>query len=41
MKRKTQNKTKMAWLITVDTRNSGPGYSGFTCFSGQNCADQL
>ena len=28
-------------LYTVDTRNSGPWYSGFTCFSEQNCADQL
>ena len=28
-------------LDTVDTRNSGPRYSGFTCFSEQNCADQL
>ena len=26
---------------TVDTWNSGPRYSGFTCFSGQNCADHL
>ena len=29
------------FAYTVDTRNSGPRYSGFTCFSGQNCADHL
>ena len=26
---------------TVDTRNSGPQYSGFACFSEKNCANQL
>ena len=35
------NLANMISTDTVNTRNSGLRYSGFTCFSGQNCADHL
>ena len=38
---KTEVPMTVGLETTVNTWNSGPWYSGFTCVSGQNCAEQL